>query len=141
VVAFRRALRLVSRLGAALFLAWFMAVSVLATVSSAAIARLIDAAETNVVAVSAGGDLSRDVEADAAADSAEETPSDDGSVSVMAPPGDDVPPEVEVDIEEPFCLVGTLVIPRSNAALVALLAPDDSHAAHVPESASPPPRA
>ncbi len=143
-------LRLVSRLASGLFLAWFIAISVLATASAATVGAMADTARLRAAIAS-----ERTCEAEQSASSAaalpslsaegntsEPTPTDDGCADPMAPPGDDIPPELELDLEnEPWILCTTVQVPPVAGTRHTFAFTDHSHQAHVPEATSPPPRA
>lgn len=121
-----------------------MAISVLATASSSAIGTLVTEAQADIAQAKAAMVASAPGQCAAAGvgDTSEQTPSDDDCTDPMTPPGDDVPPEVEIDLEnEPWDLCSTLEVPPVTGVTITFTTSDDSHEAHVPEATSPPPRA
>jgi hypothetical protein len=130
-----RAARALLRIATGAFLAWFIAVSVLATTAAASIATFLASADAQAMAANDGS------EDGSAGGGAEEAPVDDGATDPMAPPGDDVPPEVEVDLEhEPWDVCATLDIPPPSGELIDFDHASDWRPGVPGEAASPPPR-
>lgn len=138
----QRAARALWRIAIGAFLAWFIAVSVLATQAASTVARFSASDAPSLLVALRVAEAHGDAAALAADGGAEETPADDGTGDPMAPPGDDVPPEVEVDLEhDPWDVCSVPAIPPPSAVFIDFVAEIDRATGIHAESASPPPRA